>query len=90
MKESEWEEFYRPIKNHLAPNSSRRGDMFETFGKELKFVHQQHCDKVWTWIEGSDDNKTYIVSGYHHVNRLGYFICKKAWSENTVLEICIE
>jgi hypothetical protein len=90
MTESEWEVFYRPIKNHIELNASRCGDMFETFGQELEYVKQQSYNKIWTWIEGSDEDETYIVNGFHHVNRLGYFICEKSWLNDALIEVCIE
>ena len=37
-------------------------------------VNQANADErfVWTWVDGDDG--TYILNGYHHVNRIGYFI----------------
>lgn len=69
----EWLDRFKPIQNHLDPNACHEGMMFETYGEELDFVRSQ-IDKnlVWTLIEG-DDGMT-ISSGYHYVNRMGYFV----------------
>lgn len=69
----EWDKTYKPITNHLDEHASFGGVMFETFGAELDFV-RSHTDKfIWTYIDGEND-ASYIVEGYHLVNRIGYFI----------------
>lgn len=76
----QWMEEFIPIKNHLSDNASwqdENGDgiMFETFGIELGFVlgvAYANPQKIWTYVDGDDG--TYIVDGYHLVNRIGYFI----------------
>ena len=70
---------YQPILNHLDPSAGfdwgeGRGTLFETFGDELSFVRLQAPETIWTLL--SVDGCEFIVSGYHFVNRLGYFICK--------------
>lgn len=76
---SKWEAEYKPIKNHLVPDSSWNGTMFETYGDEVDFVINQDDHNTWTWVDGDDG--TYLVSGYHLVNRIGYFITEKAWDD---------
>jgi len=66
---TEWDEKYKPIKNHLDNNA----DKFETYGEELEFVKSQKPEHIWTLVEG-DNGDLYIVDGYHFVNRLNYFI----------------
>lgn len=68
-----WAETYKPKKNHL--NRDHETDMFETYGIELGYVlgiADTEPDRVWTLVDGDDG--TYIIDGYHLVNRLGYFI----------------
>jgi hypothetical protein len=43
----------RVINNHLARNAPFSGHMFETYGKELKFVKSQPEECVFTLIEES-------------------------------------
>lgn len=97
MQFEEWEDKYKPIKNHLAGRDDPakfemdaddlEEDKFETYGIELGFVlgiaHESPA-KVWTLVEG--DGGLYIVSGYHLVNRLNYFITEVP-SEDDDLEV---
>jgi hypothetical protein len=70
-----WFELFKPIKNPFDWNGSWDGHMFETFGVELEFVIHTPTTQVWTYI-GADNGTTYLVSGFHLVNRIGYFICE--------------
>lgn len=83
MTEDEWYEKYKPIKNHLDPNASWNGEMFETYGEEVEFVNCQPHENVWTWLSG-DDGGTYLVSGHYFVNRLGYIISSVPWTEQAM------
>ena len=72
-------------KNGIDKNSSSEGHMFETYGTELDAVlaaHKKDPKRVATLLDC--DGKTYICSGYHLVNRLGYFIGKAALPEFSV------
>ncbi len=85
MTEMEWFDTYEPVRNHLSKNPS--GDLFETYGIELGYVlgvADSTPARVWTLVEG--DEGTYIISGYHLVNRLGYYITKKPF-EGEFLEV---
>ena len=66
----EWADKYKPIVNHLSGDSECT--MFDDYGKQKQFVHDHHASQVWTlvWAEGN----LYICQGFHHVNRMGYFI----------------
>lgn len=48
------------------------GAMFETYGLELNYVLAQPRNRIWTLVEV--DGHLYVVSGFHVVNRLGYFV----------------
>jgi len=78
----EWEKTYSPITNHLDENASfnngNGGIMFETYGDEVEFVKSQNPNNIWTWVDG-DSGRSYILSGYRFVNRIGYFITEKPW-----------
>lgn len=78
-----WFDTFEPQKNHLDENASYDGYMFETFGKELEYVlsvSRETPNRVWTLVD-ADNGKLYICSGYHLVNRMGYFITKKPLDE---------
>lgn len=63
---------YTPIKNHLDADAPADGYMFETYGAELSFVRAQPPATVWTLLDA--DGTLYVQAGYHHVNRIGYFV----------------
>jgi hypothetical protein len=68
-----WEEIYKPKDNHLVDNEGQKH--FETYGIELGYVLATadiEPDRVWTLVDG--DEGTWIVNGYHLVNRISYFI----------------
>lgn len=70
---SQFEKEFRPVQNHFVENAPWDGSMFETFGEQLEFVRSQPPTNIWTWTD-TDDGHFYIASGYHFVDRLGYFI----------------
>lgn len=73
MNYEEWAGIYRPKHNHLVKSDCQYH--FETYGIELGYVlatADLEPDRVWTLVDGDDG--TYIVNGYHLVNRISYFI----------------
>lgn len=75
---------YQPKPNHLDPESEIwDGCMFETYGPELDFVKQQPNRHIWTLVE-ADDSGWYILTGFHLVNRVGYFVTEKPWPEQMI------
>lgn len=82
-----WFTKYNPIENHIDDNAAYDGLMFETFGKEVEFVKEQPRNYIWTLVEG-ERNKMVLMSDWHIVNRIGYFITKEPWTDN-LLEIII-
>lgn len=84
MTELTEDQFYEIdfIQNHLDDNASWDGTMFETYGAEAEFVKSQEPNKIWTLIDV--DYGMSVVAGWHFVNRIGYFISDKPWTdENT-------
>lgn len=85
-----WIDEYKPVANHISDSSgweiNEKGILFETYGEELEFVRQQPDNHVWTWVDG--DEGTAIVAGMAFVNRIGYFVTEKAWTDiNIVIEV---
>jgi hypothetical protein len=66
-----WETTFKPIQN---PNGDMgwNGTMFETYGEDLAFIAKQPDANIWTWVDG--DEGTWIMSGFHYINRIGYFV----------------
>lgn len=80
LNESEFESKFKMIKNHLDNNASLNGCMFETYGKEVEYIASlAGTNTVWTYVEGEDG--LYFISGMHFVNRIGYFITTKPYTE---------
>lgn len=84
----DWQNTYRPIRNpHRDSDDAPFGGLlFETFGVELDAVQAANPKCVWTLVSGDDDT-LHILSGFHTVNRLGYFITKFYWPGDDVAEI---
>ena len=93
----EWTEKYKPVINHIShdsgwANENDEGTMFETYGDDLDYVIKTAdspygANTVWTWVDG--DKGTYIINGYHLVNRIGYFITKVPFG-NEDIEIPVD
>lgn len=73
----EFETQFKPLKNALTEESELfNGAMFETYGPELNEVKKAPVDKVWTLVD--NDGELGISSGFHFVDRMGYFITEVA------------
>ena len=77
MTLEEWEATYLPKINHLnkVDDLGDTTTLFETYGIELGYVlatADLEPNRVWTLVDGDDG--TYIVNGYHLVNRVAYMI----------------
>jgi hypothetical protein len=68
MNEQEWIEKYKPIANPFAHNDI----MFDWSPQEVEFMREQSPLCIWTDLEC--DGYNYISSGWHFVNRLGYYV----------------
>jgi len=72
-----WEETFKPIKNTLRTHVE---DLhFETYGEEVEFVKAQDPKHIWTEVDG--DSGTYIVAGWHFVNRINYYVTEQPWED---------
>lgn len=90
ITEHEFVMTFRPLRNHLDPNAAFDwgggfGTMFETFGDELEFVRPSPSNHIWTFI--SADGHDAITSGYHIVNRVGYFISAEPVPNGLTVEV---
>lgn len=81
MNYEQWVKKYKPIQNRLVEDAAFDGTMFETYDKELDYVKQQNYYYVWTYVSSQGD---YIIPGKHLVNRIGYFITKEPWVDETI------
>ena len=81
-----WFDTYKPIQNHIDESSSFDGAMFETYGEEVEFVKAQDENRIWTYGDG-DDGEGHIWSGWHFVNRIGYFITEVPCPIDTEIQV---
>ncbi len=84
VNEYNFDQIYKPIKNHLDDNASADGFMFETYNEELDFILETNKTKpnhVWTIISLDNGNQLY-ATGYHIVDRLGYMITAEPWESD--------
>lgn len=91
MTYAEWITTYKPVHNHIADFYAAPYDdtMFETFGDEHNFIRELIStapDTIWTLVTG-DDNEWIIISGYHYVNRLGYFVSQVPFTNDIEIEM---
>jgi hypothetical protein len=72
-----WVDNFQPMPNHLVDD----GDTlhYETYGEEVEYVKLQDNKHIWTEVDG--DSGTYIVAGWHFVNRINYYITNKPWDD---------
>jgi len=81
-----WSAKYKPIPNHLNEDGV---DYFETYGIEVGYVlgvADCNPNRVWTYVDG--DGGTYIVNGYHLVNRIYYMITEVPY-EGEYVEVIV-
>jgi hypothetical protein len=83
LTDDDWQDNYKPIKNHLVKDAPWDGCMFETYGPENEFIRNQDQHHVWTLIDSDESDNPIIVEGYHFVNRIGYFITKRSHHDIT-------
>jgi hypothetical protein len=81
----EWFDKYQPILNEITGDEQYQ---FETYGDELQYVLQQDDKHIWTEMDG--DQGVSIVSGYHLVNRIQYYITVKPWDDLIEIPVSID
>lgn len=73
---------FKPVSNPNTDGAPFDNCMFETYGIENQSVEQFYSNnpnQVFTLIEA--EGKSFISSGHHIVNRLGYFITEVPFTE---------
>jgi hypothetical protein len=80
MNYEEWQSAFCPVRTdtHTVHGSY----IFQPYGDDLDFVRDL-CDRqrVWTLLETDEGER--IVEGMRFVNRIGYFVTVRPWSEPT-------
>lgn len=71
-----WVDTFEPKTNSIRNN----GDLaYETYGDEMEYIRNTDQKFIWTEVDG--DGGTYILAGYHYVNRIQYYITEKPWED---------
>lgn len=73
---SSWVDTFQPMANAIRNNEELP---YETVGEELEYIRLQDPKFIWTEVDG--DSGTYIVAGYHYVNRIQYYITNRPWED---------
>ena len=73
-----WVGTYFPVRNHA--DHDFESCLFETYGDDLAFIEDTHPAHVWTLVE-TDTGGEKIIEGMRFVNRIGYFVTVRPWSE---------
>jgi len=94
LTEEEFYDMFEIQKNHIDNNAAFGGCMYETFSNEVEYVRamakenrvitiieSDDCDDVEVDEDGNEYPKAcmYYASGFHIVNRIGYFILDKPY-----------
>ncbi|MBQ68942.1 hypothetical protein CL689_02650 [Candidatus Saccharibacteria bacterium] len=96
MQRDEWAEKYKPqefsfgSESGLHENLEENGVVFTRIGKkqpEFGEVVKADPNKVWTELEV--DGLSYIVSGFHVVNSVGYFITEEPFDPNETVQVTV-
>ena len=64
--------YFRPLRHPSAEFDAWGGHGLETFGSDLAIVRDYDQNFVWTVLDA--ENSQWIVSGFHHVNRVCYLL----------------
>ena len=75
-----WVDNFKPKMNHLREQDRNILELpYETYGEENEYVKQRDNKFIWTEVDG--DSGTYIIAGYHWVNRIHYYITENPWED---------
>lgn len=73
-----WHDTFKPIYSDKDTDTLQ----WETYGAEYEAVEKAHeinPKTIWTEVDG--DSGTYIISGWHFVNRIHYYITENPWED---------
>ncbi|MFG6080498.1 hypothetical protein ACEUZ9_001102 [Paracoccus litorisediminis] len=76
-----WIDTFKPIRNPLAPEGNHDGFAFEIIDEHMTILRQTSKDRVWTLVSGDDGESLFLIEGLHLVNREGYMITERPWTE---------
>jgi hypothetical protein len=80
----EWVVKYKPEQSSLTGEPY----MFETYGEDYQYVKAADRQKIWTFCDWGESEC--ILSGWHFVNRLGYYVTEIPFDKNEDVFVSIE
>jgi hypothetical protein len=86
MKTIKFDEFfdkYKPQLNHFTSSPDNDNFTFETFGEEIDYVRKQDNKHIWTVVD-CENEESWIVPGFHIVNRSNYYITPIPWESEDI------
>lgn len=86
MNRNEFNTKYTIINNPFSDFASGEGICFAPDGEELEFVRCHNPACVWTMVIGYDGG-IWLVSGYHHEDRIGYILTNEPFPKDTIVEV---
>jgi len=96
MQRDEWAEKYKPqefsfgSESGLHENLEENGVVFTRIGKKQpEFGEVVKADPNTVWTELEVDGLSYIVSGFHVVNSVGYFITEEPFDPNETVQVTV-
>ena len=86
ITENEFNDKFTIRPNHIV-DREEFGGMYETYGEEAQYIRDLTCSekRVWTIIEA--DGYICYVTGYHYVNRIGYFVTNEEYHEDMEVKL---
>lgn len=83
LSEDEFWETYKPLEGPTGQSGSHIWEYAELEGIPT--------ERVWTIVEtGGDDENWYALPGVHIVNRIGYAVTDKPWTDEAVTAVWFE
>lgn len=81
-----WFAYYRPVKNPYSGYC-----LFDVDGEPAKLVEEtSKVNRVWTWVDGGDNEIDLIVNGYYPEYAKGYYITEVEYHPLQQIKIPLE
>lgn len=78
LHEDAFYEYFLPYRHPSASYDIWGGHGLETFGDDLKIVHNIDKESLWTVVDGDSGRDVWIIPGYHYINRICYLVTERA------------
>lgn len=69
-----------------APREKPDGSLVYDYHETRQFP----MNHIWTLVESGEKDNTYAIPGYHMVNRVGYLVTEKQWTDDNIEVLWID